>query len=327
MQHINSDFTMVSIHCCAYNHENYIRQCLEGFVMQKTNFIFEAIVHDDASTDNTAKIIKEYAQKYPHIIKPIFQKENQYSKCKENIDKAMWEQTNGKYIALCEGDDYWTDPYKLQKQVDILEKNIEFTLCCSNAVIKTKNEELDWTRYTNNQIIPTEDIIVGGGLFIQTASLIYRKEILKDYPECAKKCHVGDYPLQIFAALKGKVYWFSEKQVTYRFQTANSWTKEINSLPLEKLIKGWKSEVDMLIGLDEYSNKKYTNAFNSRLNQYIYNIYISHTEHISQLKQIFSDQNKLITINQKINIFLLQKRMYFLYKIFNKIYHFYITKS
>lgn len=104
---------MVTIRCTAYNHEPYIRACLEGFVMQKTNFRFEAIVHDDASTDGTAAIIKEYAEKYPDVIKPILERENQYSK--GTLGKIMDEASKGKYIAFCEGDDYWTDPLKLQK--------------------------------------------------------------------------------------------------------------------------------------------------------------------------------------------------------------------
>lgn len=123
---------MVTIRCITYNHEPYIRQCLEGFVMQKTNFRFEAIVHDDASTDGTAAIICEYAQKYPEIIKPIIETENQYSKHDGTIGRIMDAHTHGKYIAICEGDDYWIDPYKLQKQVDFLELHPSYSLVCCN---------------------------------------------------------------------------------------------------------------------------------------------------------------------------------------------------
>lgn len=125
---------IVTIRCLAYNHEPYIRQCLEGFVMQKTNFRFEAIVHDDASTDGTAAIILEYAEKYPDIIKPIIETENQYSKRDGSLRRIMNAHMHGKYIAICEGDDYWTDPYKLQKQVDLLEKNLDCSFCCGGYV-------------------------------------------------------------------------------------------------------------------------------------------------------------------------------------------------
>ena len=127
---------MVTIRCLAYNHEPYIRQCLDGFVMQKTNFRFEAVVHDDASTDGTAAIIKEYAEKYPNIIKPIFENENQYRKRDGSLKRIMNEHTHGKYVALCEGDDYWIDPLKLQKQVDFMEANSDFFLCGTNGLIK-----------------------------------------------------------------------------------------------------------------------------------------------------------------------------------------------
>lgn len=111
-----------------YNHAPYLRKCLDGFVMQKTDFRFEAIVHDDASTDGSAAIIKEYAEKYPDLIKPIYETENQYSKKDGSLRKIMDAACRGKYIAICEGDDYWIDPLKLQKQVNFLEENPDYGL-------------------------------------------------------------------------------------------------------------------------------------------------------------------------------------------------------
>ena len=100
---------VVSVACITYNHAPYIRQCLEGFLMQKTNFPIEIIVHDDASTDGTDDIIREYALKYPELFKVILQEENQYSKGVDVLS-LVFERSAGKYIAFCEGDDYWTDP-------------------------------------------------------------------------------------------------------------------------------------------------------------------------------------------------------------------------
>lgn len=144
---------MVTIRCMTYNHEPYIRQCLEGFVMQKTNFRFEAIVHDDASTDGTAAIIREYAEKYPDIIKPIYETENQYSKHDGSLRRIMDEACKGKYIAYCEGDDYWIDPLKLQKQVDFLEKHPEVSYSCHRfQVLKQKDITIteDWNPFYKN---------------------------------------------------------------------------------------------------------------------------------------------------------------------------------
>ncbi|MBQ9312264.1 MAG: glycosyltransferase [Bacteroidales bacterium] len=133
----------LTIHCLVYNHEPFLRECLDGFVMQKTNFRFEAIVHDDASTDNSAKIIQEYAEKYPNIIKPILQKENQWSKHADLglILKNATAKTT-KYIATCEGDDYWTDPNKLQKQVDFLESHPDYVACGHDIKIKYEKKNV-----------------------------------------------------------------------------------------------------------------------------------------------------------------------------------------
>lgn len=119
----------VSICCITYNHAKFIKQCLDGFLMQQTNFEYEILIHDDASDDGTQDIIKKYQEKYPEIIKPIYQKENQYSQGISRFNtKYNFPRAKGIYIATCEGDDYWTDPLKLQKQVDFLEANPAFIL-------------------------------------------------------------------------------------------------------------------------------------------------------------------------------------------------------
>ena len=150
MKEDSKDTLMVSIRCLVYNHAPYLRQCLDGFVMQQTNFRFEAIVHDDASTDGSAAIIREYAAKYPDIIKPIYENENQYSKRDGSLRRVMNAHIHGKYVAICEGDDYWTDPLKLQKQVDFLESHIDFSLCTHHFRVyhqETQEYESDWYAY------------------------------------------------------------------------------------------------------------------------------------------------------------------------------------
>lgn len=116
---------ILTVLCTSYNQEKYIQECLDGIVMQKCSYKWEAIVHDDASTDGTQDIIREYAIKFPEIIKPILQTENQFSKKDGSLRKILMDACRGKYIANLEGDDYWTDPLKLQKQVDYLEQHPE----------------------------------------------------------------------------------------------------------------------------------------------------------------------------------------------------------
>lgn len=143
---MKNDNILVSVVCDVYNHEPYLRQCFDGFVMQRTNFKFEVLVHDDASTDKSAEIIIEYTNKYPDIFKPIIQKENQYSKGVGIWKTYQFPRVKGKYVALCEGDDYWTDPLKMQKQYDVLENSHNVILVYTNYnVVDDKNNYLVFT--------------------------------------------------------------------------------------------------------------------------------------------------------------------------------------
>lgn len=134
---------LVSISCITYNHSAYIRQCLDGMLMQQTTFGFEILIHDDCSTDGTDDIIREYVSRYPQIIKPLFEEENQYQQGKP-IGTIVWNlpRAKGKYIAMCEGDDYWTDSLKLQKQVDFMEANPEYGLCYTDYDMCDENGNL-----------------------------------------------------------------------------------------------------------------------------------------------------------------------------------------
>lgn len=228
-------------------------------MMQQTNFPFEAIVHDDASTDGSADIIREYATKYPDIIKPILQTENQYSKRDGSLIRAVNAHVKGKYVAECEGDDYWTDPLKLQKQVDFLEAHPEYSLACSDARVLGTDGELNWHRYNSSREIPLKDVIVKSGAWIYTASMLYRWELMQDYPDYARNCHVGDYPLNIHLALRGKVYFFAEKMVTYRFLTPGSWS--LSTKINESYFNPWYSEIRMLQGYNKDSNDRYRKYF------------------------------------------------------------------
>lgn len=135
------DDILVSVCCCTYNHEPYIRDCLEGFVKQKTDFPVEYIIHDDASNDKTPRIVLEYAKAYPDKIVPILQGTNQYSQGVDPFSQIVLPRAKGKYIALCEGDDYWTDPLKLQCQVDYLERHPQCSLCFHKVRIKSDHQE------------------------------------------------------------------------------------------------------------------------------------------------------------------------------------------
>ena len=265
---------LVSVQCLVYNHEPYLRKCLDGLVMQKTHFPFEIIVHDDVSTDHSVDIIKEYESKYPDIVKPIYEKENQYSKGDGRIIQIMNVACKGKYIALCEGDDYWTDPLKLQKQVDFLESHPEYSMvCCRTELYSERRKKIIGevrTRIGNGSLSP-KLVILKGGLYIATVSVIYKKDLRSnDYPSYCIKCHVGDYPLQIMGAMKGGIYYFDEPMAVYRVENPKSWVGRSNNAEHDlnvftKRIKGVKSELEMLKGFaNDYPT--YKKIFLSRIN-------------------------------------------------------------
>ena len=263
---------LVSIRCLVYNHEPFLRKCLDGFVMQKTNFSFEAIVHDDASTDCSASIIREYAEKYPHIIKPIYEKRNRKSKNDGSLGRIMDDACQGKYIAICEGDDYWTDPCKLQKQVDFLESHLEYTMCCHRAFLFSEKEKKiigENYCYMEDKTIDIKDIINRTGLFISTCSILYRKIIKDNYPLYCDQCVVGDYPLQIMCAMKGKTYFFNEAMSVYRVNNPNSWMgKQKWSAVSDNNLNRIRSMGNMFLGFaSDY--KEYKKVFENKCSHYI----------------------------------------------------------
>ena len=217
---------LVSINCMTYNHKAFIRQCLDGFMMQKCSFDFEVLIHDDASTDGTQDIIREYEVKYPDIIKPIYQKENQYSKGIDPSLKYNAPRIKGKYIALCEGDDYWTDPYKLQKQVDFLESHPDYVMCSHrfNQYIQDKNlleEEKDLTFQGADYDLKN---LIGGKWLTQTLTVMYRRGALdlKEYESYGMSMDI----ILFYALLKnGKGYCFPDIMATYRLHGGGVWSE------------------------------------------------------------------------------------------------------
>lgn len=217
---------MVTIRCLVYNHEPYLRQCLDGFVMQQTNFRFEAIVHDDASTDGSAAIIREYAEKYPDIIKPIYETENQYSKRNGSIRRILNEHTHGKYVAYCEGDDYWTDSLKLQKQVDFMESHPDFSICthhCDEYDQDNGQLILDWNRGITGDFEFDLDYYITRKKFItQPLTFLYRRSSLEPQ-ECAKYKGYKDITTVYILLKYGKGMFLKDNMAVYRKHGGGVW--------------------------------------------------------------------------------------------------------
>lgn len=194
---------VVSISCITFNHRPYIEECIEGFLMQQCNFKFEVLIHDDASIDGTQELIKDYALKYPDIIKPILQKENQYSKGVRGMSRTFnYPRAKGKYIALCEGDDYWTDPLKLQKQVEFLEENPDYGLVFTDSDIYHQEKKIWKHNVYNNMLdrsIHSKDelfnLIIHGNYRIPTATLVFNAQLLNNIPKNKMSFLMGDTPM------------------------------------------------------------------------------------------------------------------------------------
>lgn len=233
---------MVSIRCLVYNHEPYLRQCLDGFVMQKTNFRFEAIVHDDASTDNSAAIIREYAEKYPDIIKPVYEKENVYSKGQLILRRLMNSLCKGKYVAICEGDDYWTDPLKLQKQVDYMEAHPDCSLCftAANVIYEDGIPECEKPPFEEQKTKDWFGTEITDQWVVATASILHIND-MKDYPFDPRFIY-GDYPLVMYMLQKGYIHCIGEKMVTYRRNTGSVMSQTRN---IKQVINHYEALVDV----------------------------------------------------------------------------------
>ncbi|MFZ3129536.1 MAG: glycosyltransferase family 2 protein [Desulfosporosinus sp.] len=253
---------MVSICCITYNHENFIADAIESFLMQKTDFDYEIVIHDDASTDKTAEIIRKYENKYPNKIRPIYQTENQYSKG-VNVGRLNGERANGKYIANCEGDDYWTDPFKLQKQVDYMEKSPECSLCV-HAVYRVKPDRSYFKPHMRpnrgDKVYTVEEVILGGGGLFGTNSMLYPAVFFGNRPDFYNNAPIGDYPSAIYLALQGTVYYIDEFMSAYRVGVPGSWTNKISSESVEKRVRFHSELIDMLDEINRYTKYKYDHA-------------------------------------------------------------------
>lgn len=236
----NYNIPLLSISCLTYNHEKYIEDALEGFLIQKTDFPFEIVIHDDASTDNTANVIREYETAYPNIIKAVYQKENQFSKGVNISATYNFPRMRGKYVAICDGDDFWTDSNKLSGAVKFLEKHNDYIGCYHNVdVINEKNEFI----YNFIKDAPKKDL---SGVMCQlkynciiTLSLVFKniwKEKLANiHNELGKNSGlIGDYQLKCLLLSKGKIKYFDKVMGVYRWQSkgVNSYSSLSNTVRL-----------------------------------------------------------------------------------------------
>jgi len=258
----------VSVLCLAYNHRKYIEKALDSIISQKTDFAFEIVVHDDKSTDGTTEIIRQYEKNYPDLVKPVYENENQYSQDIDVIDASM-PYVKGRYMAFCEGDDYWMDDSKLQRQYDVMEAHPEIDMCaCGTSEVWANNGiEIKESRPRHEDCILTteeviEKVILEGGCFA-AASLFFRRYLLDSLMGFEKILRF-DHTNQMKGALRGGIYYIDRKMAVYRKWAEGSWTtryKKDRNMQLAHL----KKEEDMLREFDRETKGAFHSIVEKRL--------------------------------------------------------------
>lgn len=255
---------MIKVSVCVptFNHKHYISRMLDGALEQKTTFPFEIVIGDDGSTDGSQEIIRSYQEQYPDIITAFLHTENQgpfepREFAGRNNVLQLLKACQGQYVAMCEGDDYWTDPYKLQKQVDFMESNPDFSICHHNMLVTYEDGSESHTFNKENQaLISTIDDILQDRWFMATASWLYRNYFLtENFAEWHANAAAGDWALSIQLAAKGKIAYLPEVMGVYRKHSAG--LSNVHSHSNKWFLRNRK---EMFENVNVWLDKKYDNT-------------------------------------------------------------------
>ncbi len=261
-----SDVFEVSVLCLTYNQESYIRKALDSILSQRVLFKYELVIHDDASTDKTSDIVREYKESYPDIINLIRSDRNKYSRKISFINTLITDVCKGKYVAICEGDDYWIDDEKLQRQYDALEAHPENDMCACWGCTVTEDGEREVSQIRpieGDGILSMEETIIGGGQYLVTAGLFFRRKMCEDMLGLSAL----DYSWQMRGAMRGGIVYLDRKMAVYRRYAKGSWTNNVLAYD-DKLRIQWEREKKLLEILDTNTHGKYHDAIVTRLRAY-----------------------------------------------------------
>ena len=261
-----NDNIEVSIICNTFNHKEYIEDALRGFLKQETDFSYEILIHDDASTDGTDNVVKKYAELYPDLIKPICQRENQYSKGINITSTYQIPRAKGKYVAFCEGDDFWVSKKKLQLQYNALEDNMDVDICTHAAIIQHAKKNVNIGRIKPSKvrtIFSVDNVIEGGGGFVATNSLFIRKSLFSSTPKF-RQLYPIDYSLQIFGSMRGGMLYLPNCMSVYRLYVPSSWSSKV--VDDKDFRSNANNQIRMMLNtLNEETNKIYQASIDKAL--------------------------------------------------------------
>jgi glycosyltransferase involved in cell wall biosynthesis len=254
---------LVTVILPTHNHAPFIAQAIESVLMQQTDFPFDILLHDDASTDGTADICREYAAKYPDKITLIAQTVNQYTIDRRIQSHILIPRVTAKYTAILDGDDYWTDPLKLQKQVGYMEAHPECTLCIGGADLVDVNNRVTGhvKPYDMDRMVDPLDMIRAGGGFVATNTIVMPTQLLKDLPKFADYVEAEDIPFQLLGALTGYAWYIADTLMAYRVAVPGSWSTRQYASAMATRIKTSQDLIALNQGYDAYSGGKYHEAF------------------------------------------------------------------
>lgn len=268
---------MVSVLCTVYNHAPYLRRCLESLVAQETNFCYEVLVHDDASTDESADIIREFEAAYPDVVKPIYQTENQYSQRIPIYNTFFYPKAQGKYLAICEGDDYWCDVHKLQQQFDAMEANPNCTLCVHTVQGVSVDEEPNGKVFPEKR--PTDslikgrdliaDVLLGSAYPFQTSGYFYRKEFYwprREETNFLLRVRTGDTSRLLYLGHHGDVYFIDKVMSCYRMNVTGSWSAK-NKNDMAFRIKSLRDFIGFLQEYNAYTDGAYDDVVQAAIHE------------------------------------------------------------
>lgn len=267
---VNEIEPQVSVCITTYQHADYIRQCVESTLNQVTNFPFEIIIGEDESSDGTREICKELAKAHPDKIRLFLRSRedvryiNGNPTGRHNFLETL-KAARGQYIAFCDGDDYWTNPEKLQKQYDYMESHPQMSLSLHNAVEVDEdgNRRFVFPNIKKQSIVEPQTIIEKGGGYCATNSVLFRSSIIDDMPQWFVDAHVGDYSLYLLAIWHGKIGALPDVMSCYRSGHANSWSDFSNQAQnMHKYLASLKS---MLFAFNKYSEQKYEKSIYMRI--------------------------------------------------------------
>jgi len=256
---------LITVILPTHNHAPFIGKSIESVLMQKTRYSFDVLLHDDASTDGTAEICHMYATKYPDKITLLAQTVNQYQYDRHIQSRILFPRVNAKYTAILDGDDYWIDPLKLDRQIEYMEAHEDCTLCISGALkVDIHGNTLnatDASPYPIDCVVNPDDLITAGGEFCASSTIVAPTKMLQNMPDFCLLTEVEDLPVQLLGALCGYAWYFAAHMTAYRFAVPGSWSTRQYGADTDTRLKTHESIRAQLTAFDTYTQGKHHEAF------------------------------------------------------------------